>query len=186
MTTKEVIQNADERMAKAVEAAKREMATLRTGRANPSMLDRVMVTYYGMETPLQQLATINVPEARTLIITPFDKSSIGEIEKGIQKADLGLSPSNDGDVIRIAVPALTDERRKEMTKLLKKYAEDGRVAVRNVRRDANDEIKKQEKNSEVTEDDSKRSQDEIQKLTDKHIAVIDEAAENKEQEIMEV
>ncbi|WP_240473317.1 ribosome recycling factor [Salsuginibacillus kocurii] len=173
-------------MEKAVQALHKELATLRAGRANPAMLDKVMVSYYGMDTPLNQLATISVPEARMLVIAPFDKSSIGDIEKGIQKADLGLTPNNDGDVIRISIPALTEERRKELVKLVKKYAEDARVAVRNVRRDANDELKKQEKNGDLSEDEARKFQDETQKITDKHIKSVDEAAENKEEEIMEV
>ncbi|WP_158737721.1 ribosome recycling factor [Alteribacillus sp. YIM 98480] len=183
---KEKIQEATEKMGKSVESLNRELATLRAGRANPSMLDKVMVNYYGAETPLNQLATISVPEARLLIVTPFDKSSIGDVEKGIQKADLGLSPNNDGEVIRINIPSLTEERRKELSKLVKKYAEDARVAVRNIRRDANDELKKQQKEGEITEDELRRHQDEVQKVTDKHINTIDKAAENKEQEIMEV
>ncbi|SDH93494.1 ribosome recycling factor [Alteribacillus bidgolensis] len=183
---KEKIQEATEKMGKSVDSLHRELATLRAGRANPSMLDKVMVNYYGAETPLNQLATISVPEARLLIVTPFDKSSIGDVEKGIQKADLGLSPNNDGEVIRINIPSLTEERRKELSKLVKKYAEDARVAVRNIRRDANDELKKQQKEGEITEDELRRHQDEVQKVTDKHINTIDKAAENKEQEIMEV
>ncbi|MFB4162697.1 ribosome recycling factor [Alteribacillus sp. JSM 102045] len=183
---KEKIQEANEKMGKSVDALYRELATLRAGRANPSMLDKVMVNYYGADTPLNQLATISVPEARLLIVTPFDKSSIGDIEKGIQKADLGLSPNNDGDVIRINIPSLTEERRKELSKLVKKYAEDARVAIRNIRRDANDELKKQQKEGEITEDELRRYQDEVQKVTDKHINAVDKAAEDKEQEIMEV
>ncbi len=145
-----------------------------------------MVDYYGAPTPLNQLATITVPEARLLLITPFDKSAIGDLEKGIQKADLGLSPNNDGNVIRITVPPLTEERRRDLVKLVKKYAEEARVGVRNIRRDANDELKKQQKDGEITEDDLRRSQDEVQKVTDKQIKAIDQAAEVKEQEIMEV
>ncbi|MFC5712119.1 ribosome recycling factor [Thalassorhabdus alkalitolerans] len=182
----DVTKNLDARMEKTVEAYHRELATLRAGRANPSMLDKVMVDYYGAPTPLNQLATITVPEARLLLITPFDKSAIGDLEKGIQKADLGLSPNNDGNVIRITVPPLTEERRRDLVKLVKKYAEEARVGVRNIRRDANDELKKQQKDGEITEDDLRRSQDEVQKVTDKQIKAIDQAAEVKEQEIMEV
>ncbi|MGY4689851.1 ribosome recycling factor [Salibacterium sp. K-3] len=182
----EKLKETDERMQKSVDSLYKELATLRAGRANPSMLDKVMVNYYGAETPLNQLATISVPEARLLVVTPFDKSSIGDIDKAIQKADLGLSPNNDGNVIRINVPSLTEERRKELSKLVNKYAEEARVAVRNIRRDANDEFKKQQKQGDIPEDDMRKLQDEVQKLTDKHIAAIDKAAENKEQEIMEV
>ncbi|MDQ0299163.1 ribosome recycling factor [Salibacterium salarium] len=180
------IQETDEKMKKSVDSLHKELATLRAGRANPSMLDKVMVNYYGADTPINQLATISVPEARLLVITPFDKSSIGNIEKGIQKADLGLSPNNDGNVIRINIPSLTEERRKELSKLVRKYAEEARVAVRNIRRDANDEFKKEEKAGDISEDDLRKLQDDVQKLTDKHVAAIDKAAEDKEQEIMEV
>ncbi|SFL76059.1 ribosome recycling factor [Salibacterium qingdaonense] len=182
----EKLKETDERMQKSVDSLHKELATLRAGRANPSMLDKVMVNYYGMDTPLNQLAAISVPEGRLLVVTPFDKSSIGSIDKAIQKADLGLSPNNDGNVIRINVPALTEERRKELKKLVNKYAEEARVAVRNIRRDVNDEFKKQEKQGDIPEDDFRKLQDEVQKLTDKHIGSIDKAAENKEQEIMEV
>ncbi|SFE38486.1 ribosome recycling factor [Alteribacillus iranensis] len=180
------IKLANEKMGKSVESLHRELATLRAGRANPAMLDKVMVNYYGADTPLNQLATISVPEARLLIITPFDKSSIGDIEKAIQKADLGLTPNNDGSVIRIQIPSLTEERRKDLSKLVKKYAEEARVAVRNIRRDTNDDLKKDQKDGEITEDELRRYQDEVQKTTDAHIKQIDQAAEDKEQEIMEV
>ncbi|WP_221564379.1 ribosome recycling factor [Alkalihalobacillus sp. TS-13] len=181
-----IIKQADEKMQKAVSAFRRELATLRAGRANPSLLDRVSVDYYGALTPLNQMANISVPEARLLVIQPYDKSIIGEIEKAIQKAELGLSPSNDGDVIRIAIPALTEERRKELVKLVKKYSEEGKVAVRNIRRDANDELKKLQKDGEMTEDDLRHYSDEVQKVTDRFVSEIDSIAENKEKEIMEV
>ncbi|WP_261132879.1 ribosome recycling factor [Bacillus sp. Marseille-Q3570] len=181
-----IIKQADEKMQKAVAAFRRELATLRAGRANPSLLDRVSVDYYGALTPLNQMANISVPEARLLVIQPYDKSIIGEIEKAIQKAELGLSPSNDGDVIRIAIPALTEERRKELVKLVKKYSEEGKVAVRNIRRDANDELKKLQKDGEMTEDDLRHYSDEVQKVTDRFVSEIDSIAENKEKEIMEV
>ncbi|MBU8906982.1 ribosome recycling factor [Desertibacillus haloalkaliphilus] len=182
----ETINNAEQRMKKAIESLQRELATLRAGRANPAILDKVTVEYYGAPTPLNQLATVSVPEARLLLIQPFDKSSVSDIEKAIQKADLGLSPSNDGTVIRIAIPALTEDRRKELVKLVKKYAEEAKVAIRNVRRDANDDLKKLQKDGEMTEDDLRRTTDEVQKVTDKHIYQIDDLAENKEKEIMEV
>ncbi len=181
-----IIKQADEKMQKAVAAFRRELATLRAGRANPSLLDRVSVEYYGALTPLNQMANISVPEARLLVIQPYDKSIIVEIEKAIQKAELGLSPSNDGDVIRIAIPALTEERRKELVKLVKKYTEEGKVAVRNIRRDTNDELKKLEKGGDMTEDDLRHYSDEVQKVTDRFVAEIDSIAAAKEKEIMEV
>ncbi len=134
-----------ERMEKAIGAYQRELATVRAGRANPSLLDKVTVEYYGAQTPLNQIASITVPEARMLLITPYDKTALGDIEKAIQKADLGITPSNDGNIIRITIPPLTEERRKELAKLVKKYSEDAKVAVRNIRRDANDDLKKLEK-----------------------------------------
>lgn len=182
----EVIKDAKERMSKAVDALTRELAKLRAGRANPALLDRVMVEYYGAETPLNQLATISVPEARLLTVQPFDKSSINDIERAIQKADLGLTPSNDGNIIRIAIPPLTEERRKELVKIVKRTVEDSKVAIRNIRRDANEDIKKLEKDGEITEDEMRRLTDEVQKVTDSFIAQADEVAENKEKEIMEV
>lgn len=182
----EIINDAKERMTKGIESLSRELAKLRAGRANPALLDRVFVDYYGAETPLNQLATISVPEARLLTIQPFDKSSLTDIERAIQKADLGLTPSNDGSIIRISIPALTEERRKDLVKIVKRSAEDAKVAIRNVRRDANDDLKKSEKNSEITEDELRRLTDEIQKLTDSFIAQADKVAENKEKEIMEV
>ncbi|WP_017727342.1 ribosome recycling factor [Halalkalibacterium ligniniphilum] len=184
--SKEVINDAKERMQKALEALSRELAKLRAGRANPALLDRITVEYYGAETPLNQLATITVPEARLLVIQPFDKSSIADVERAIQKSDLGLTPSNDGTVIRISIPPLTEERRRDLTKLVKKAAEDAKVAIRNIRRDANDELKKLQKDGEMTEDDLRRETDEVQKLTDKFIVQVDETAEKKEKEIMEV
>ncbi|MGV3488280.1 MAG: ribosome recycling factor, partial [Tuberibacillus sp.] len=149
-------------------------------------LGRVQVEYYGAPTPLNQLANISAPEARMLVIQPYDKTIMGEIERGILKADLGLSPTNDGNVIRIAIPPLTEERRKDLVKQVKKAAEDAKVAVRNVRRDANDNLKKAEKAGDLTEDELRRLTDEMQKLTDEHITNIDHVAANKESEIMEV
>lgn len=181
-----VMKTAEEKMEKAVQALTRELATVRAGRANPSLLDRVTVDYYGVQTPLNQLASITVPEARQLVVQPFDKSVIGDIEKAIQKADLGLSPANDGNIIRLNLPQLTEERRKDLVKIVKKFAEEGKVAVRNIRRDANDDLKKEEKEGIITEDELRRNTDEIQKITDKYIAKIDEVANNKEKDIMEV
>ncbi|WP_059105196.1 ribosome recycling factor [Shouchella shacheensis] len=184
--TKPVNQEAKTRMEKALDSLSRELAKLRAGRANPAILDRVMVDYYGAQTPLNQLASVSVPEARLLVIQPYDKSAIQEVEKAILKSDLGLTPSNDGQVIRIAIPALTEERRKELSKVVSKTAEESKVAIRNIRRDANDELKKQQKDGELTEDDLRGATDDIQKLTDSYIAKIDEKAKEKEQEIMEV
>lgn len=184
--TDDVVQSTKEKMEKTVASVRRELATVRAGRANPSILDKVTVDYYGMNTPLNQLASITAPEARLLVIQPYDKSSISDIEKGIQKADLGLSPSNDGDKIRISIPQLTEERRQELAKLVKRYAEDGKVAIRNIRRDSNDELKKSEKDSAISEDDYHRYTEEIQKLTDQEIQRIDSVAAEKEKEIMEV
>ncbi|MDC2864712.1 MULTISPECIES: ribosome recycling factor [unclassified Bacillus (in: firmicutes)] len=182
----QVVNNAKEKMEKAVAAYSRELSTVRAGRASASVLDKVQVDYYGAPTPVVQLANITVPEARLLVIQPYDKTSIGDIEKAILKADLGLNPSNDGTVIRIAFPALTEERRRELVKVVKKYSEDAKVAVRNVRRDANDDLKKLEKNGDITEDDLRGYTEDIQKETDKYIVKVDEVTKNKEKEIMEV
>ncbi|GAB3794802.1 ribosome recycling factor [Virgibacillus kimchii] len=172
-----------DKMGQAVQAFSRNLATVRAGRANPSLLDSVHVDYYGASTPLNQLASVGAPEARLLVITPYDKSALSDIEKAIQKADLGLSPSNDGNVIRINIPALTEDRRKELVKVVGKYAEESRVQVRNVRREANDQLKK---NADLAEDELRSAQDEVQKITDDHIRQVDELAKNKEKEIMEV
>nr|WP_078554629.1 ribosome recycling factor [Bacillus alkalicellulosilyticus] len=184
--SKELIKDAEGRMKKALESLNREFATLRAGRATPSLLDKVTVEYYGAPTPLNQLASISVPEARLLVIQPFDKTAMNDIERSIQKADLGLTPTNDGSVIRIMIPPLTEERRKDLVKLVKKYAEEAKVAVRNIRRDANDDLKKSQKDGEMTEDELRRATDDVQKVTDKYISEIDSVALNKEKEIMEV
>jgi len=181
-----VMNETKERMEKAIGAYQRELATVRAGRANPSLLDKVTVEYYGAQTPLNQIASITVPEARMLLITPYDKTALGDIEKAIQKADLGITPSNDGNIIRITIPPLTEERRKELAKLVKKYSEDAKVAVRNIRRDANDDLKKLEKNGEMTEDELRSSTEDVQKLTDEYVSKIDEITKDKEKEIMEV
>ncbi|HET7629088.1 MAG TPA: ribosome recycling factor [Bacillales bacterium] len=182
----EVIKNAKEKMEKAVAAYRRELATVRAGRATPSLLDKVTVDYYGAVTPLNQLASVTAPEARLLVIQPYDKSILGDIEKAILKADLGLSPSNDGDLIRISIPQLNEERRQELVKVVRKYAEEAKVAVRNVRRDANDELKKEQKNGDLTEDELRRETDDVQKITDDHIATVDRLTAEKEKEMMEV
>lgn len=177
--------HAEERMDKAIQALKRELSTLRAGRATPSLLDRIQVDYYGSPTPINQLANINTPDSRTLMIQPWDKSSLSEIERAIQKSDLGLTPANDGTTIRLSIPALTEERRVELVKMTKKFGEEAKVAIRNIRRDANDDIKKLEK-TDISEDESRRHQEDIQKTTDKFIAEVDKVLAAKEKEIMEV
>ncbi|MBW6463944.1 MAG: ribosome recycling factor [Bacillota bacterium] len=176
----------EERMDKVIAAFQRELATLRAGRATPSLLDRIEVDYYGTATPLNQLAGVSAPEPRLLVIQPWDKQSLGEIEKAILKSDLGLTPNNDGNVIRLAIPQLTEERRKELVKFVRKKAEESKVSIRNIRRDSNDEVKQLEKSSDITEDDRRRGQDQIQEITDKKITEIDEILERKEKEMMEV
>ncbi|MGG4488960.1 ribosome recycling factor [Metabacillus idriensis] len=183
---KQVLSQAKDKMEKAVSAFSRELSTVRAGRANASLLDKIVVDYYGAPTPVNQLASINIPEARLLVIQPYDKTVLGEIEKAILKSDLGLNPTNDGSLIRLAIPALTEERRKELAKLVKKYAEEAKVAVRNVRRDANDDLKKLEKNGEITEDELRSNNENVQKATDDFISKIDAIAKDKEKEIMEV
>ncbi|MFJ7638562.1 ribosome recycling factor [Peribacillus sp. NPDC097264] len=183
---KQVISNAKTKMEKAISAYTRELASIRAGRANASLLDRISIDYYGSQTPINQMAGISVPEARLLVIQPYDKTILGEIEKAILKSDLGLNPSNDGSIIRIAIPALTEERRKELVKVVKKEAEEAKIAVRNVRRDANDELKKLEKNGDITEDDLRGYADDIQKMTDGNISKIDDITKDKEKEILEV
>lgn len=173
------------RMDKTIAALKDEFKALRTGRASASIFDRVKVDYYGTPTPLNQVSTISVPEARSIVIQPFDKSLIGEIEKAIQKSELGLNPSNDGKVIRISIPPLTAERRKELVKQAKATAENSRVAIRNIRRDGNDDLKKQQKDGTITEDDLKTGETDLQKSTDKYIQDINKILEEKEKEIME-
>lgn len=178
-------ENAVARMDKTIAALKEEYKTLRTGRASASIFDRVRVDYYGTPTPLNQVSTISVPEARSIVIQPFDKSLIGEIEKAIQKSELGLNPSNDGKVIRISIPPLTAERRKELVKQAKTTAENSRVAIRNIRRDGNDDLKKQQKEGLLTEDGLKTAETDLQKATDKYIQEINKILEDKEKEIME-
>ena len=176
----------DEKMTKSVEALVSEYASIRAGRANPHILDKLKVDYYGTPTPFQQVANISVPEARMLQIQPWEASLIKEIEKDILNSDLGLVPNNDGKVVRITFPELTEDRRKELVKDVKKKAENAKVAVRNIRRDANDVFKKQNKANEISEDDAKQLEAEIQKLTDKYIAEIDDTMESKSKEIMTV
>jgi ribosome recycling factor len=182
----EVIKDAEDRMHKGVDALRKEYATIRAGRANPNVLDKVMVDYYGAPTPINQLANVSTPESRMLVIQPWDRTILPIIEKAIMKSDLGLNPSSDGTVIRLVIPQLTAQRRTELVKKVKKEAEDARVAVRNVRRDVNDKLKKLEKDHEASEDEVKRAQDEVQKITDKIIKEIEHVMETKESEITEV
>ncbi|MFN6629910.1 ribosome recycling factor [Enterococcus faecalis] len=184
--SKEVLATAKEKMTKAEESLRRELGQIRAGRANASLLDRIQVEYYGAPTPVNQLASINIPEARVLMITPFDKNSIADIEKAIQMSDISISPTNDGNVIRLVIPQLTEERRKELAKDVKKEAENSKVAVRNVRRDAMDELKKAQKNGDITEDELRSFEKDVQKLTDDSIKNIDAITAEKEQELLEV
>ena len=177
-----LLSEADTKMDQAVEHTAQEFGGIRTGRANAGILSRVTVDYYGTETPLQQLATFSVPEARMLIVQPFDKGSIAAVERAIQAADLGLNPSNDGNIIRLAFPSLTEERRRELVKVVHSIAEDGKIAVRNVRRHSKDRIE----DEDVSEDDVRRAEKELQVLTDAHTALIDEAVVRKEEELLEV
>ncbi|MGE6258782.1 ribosome recycling factor [Heyndrickxia sporothermodurans] len=183
---KQVVSNAKEKMTKAIQAYTRELSSIRAGRASASLLDRIVVDYYGAPTPINQLASVSVPEARLLVIQPYDKSIVSDVEKAILKSDLGLTPSNDGTLIRLAVPALTEERRKELVKQVKKEAESAKVGIRNIRRDANDDLKKLEKNGDISEDDLRGYSDDVQKITDEHINKIDQITKNKEQDILEV
>ena len=175
-----------ERMTGAIEALKKEFASIRTGRASLALVDGIVVNYYGASTPLQQLASMNIPESRLIAIQPWDPKIIPDIEKAIMKSDLGITPVNDGRMIRIQIPPLTEERRKQLVKIVKKKAEETKVAIRNVRRDSIEEIKKLEKENHLSEDDVKRAQDEIQKITDSFITKVDEVLTHKEKEIMEV
>lgn len=176
----------ENKMSKAISALKEELVGVRAGRANPAILDKITVDYYGVPTPVNQLASISVPEARVIVIQPWEARLLKDIEKAIQKSDIGINPSNDGKVIRLVFPVPTEERRKELTRQVKKFGENAKIAVRNVRRDAIEEFKTQKKNSEITEDDLKVAENDVQKLTDKYIAEIDKVVELKEKEIMEV
>ena len=180
------IKNYDEKMLETIEVVKANFASVRAGRANAGVLDRITVEYYGTPTPLNQVAAVSSPDPRTLVIQPWDNSLLKAIEKAIQTSDLGINPQNDGRVLRLAFPQLTEERRKELTKQVKKYGEEGKVAVRNIRRDAMDEIKKKTKKSEITEDDQKNLEKELQDLTDKRCKEIDELTAKKDKELMAV
>ena len=178
--------NTESRMSKSIDSLTESLQSIRAGRANTSLLDRIYVDYYGQQSPLNQVASLSAPEARLLAIQPWDATLIPEIEKAIQKSDLGITPSNDGKVIRLVIPQLTEERRKDLTKLVGKYAEEAKVSIRNIRRDAMEDIKKAEKAKEISEDDRKTYEEDIQKLTDKYIKDIDSVAEEKEKELMEI
>lgn len=180
----QIIETAQAKMTKAEEALKRELGSIRAGRANASILNRVMVEYYGAQTPLNQVASITIPEPRILMVTPYDKSALEDIEKGILESDVGITPANDGMAIRLVVPQLTEERRKEIAKQVKAKAEEGKVAVRNVRREAMDNIKKGHKNGDYTDDDLHNLEDQVQKVTDKAIKGVDAIAAEKEQEVL--
>jgi ribosome recycling factor len=183
---KDLLDDAHERMRKSVEATSGEFTTVRTGRASPHLLDRIQVDYYGAQTPLRQLANIATPEARLLSITPYDKSSIKSIEKAILESDVGLTPNNDGQIIRLQIPELTEERRRELVKVLHRLAEDGRVGVRNVRRDVMHDLRELKGDGDLGADDERRAEAELQRLTDQHVGEIDTALGHKEKEILEV
>jgi ribosome recycling factor len=183
---KQVIATTKDRMTKGIQSYTRELASIRAGRASASLLDRITVDYYGAPTPVNQLAGISTPEARLLVIQPYDKSILGAIEKAILKSDLGLNPTNDGMVIRLAIPQLTEERRKELVKVVKKESEEAKISIRNIRRDANDDLKRLEKNGEITEDELRGYSNDIQKITDEFINKIDQITKDKEKEILEV
>lgn len=182
----EQISDAKSRMHKAVEALQHELLTVRTGRASTGLVEHIKVEYYGTPTPLQQLATISTPDPKLIVITPYDKTALGAIEKAIQKSDLGLQPSTDGNVVRLSIPPLTEERRKELAKHIRKRVEEARVAVRNVRRDVHDQLRKLEHDHSMSQDDLKRSETELQKLTDDQVSQVDSIGEDKEQEVLTV
>jgi ribosome recycling factor len=182
----EVLSDTEERMKKSIESTKRELAGVRTGRANPALVEHMMVDYYGTPTPLSQIATISAPEARLLVIQPWDRQAMGEIQKAIQKSDLGINPSNDGTLIRLAIPQLTGERRQELVRLVKRRIEEGRVSLRNIRRDNIDELRAMERRKDISEDEEKRAADSLQKLTDSYVNQMDQLGRAKEAEVMEV
>ncbi len=186
MSAEAVLQNADSRMRKAVEVLKHELATIRTGRAHPGLVEHIMVEYYGNPVPLNQVAGISTPEARLLVIQPWDKQVLPNIEKAILKSDLGLNPLNDGNIIRLPIPQLTEERRNQLVKMVRKRVEDGKVAVRNVRRDALEGLRKLKDDKEITEDEQKRAMGRMQQITDKFIEEMDRVAKGKEAELLEI
>ena len=184
--TNAIVEKAKERMTQSHHSLSREFGSIRAGRANASLLDRIHVEYYGVETPLNQIASITIPEARVLLVTPFDKTSLKDIERALNASDLGITPANDGSVIRLVIPALTEETRRDLAKEVKKVGENAKVAIRNIRRDAMDEAKKQEKAKEITEDELKTLEKDIQKVTDDAVKHIDDMTANKEKELLEV
>jgi ribosome recycling factor len=186
METKKIYTDTEERMKKAVEAIKKEFASIRTGKATTSLLDGIKVDYYGTLTPLSQVANVSAPDARLLVIQPWEKKMIPEIVKAIQKSDLGLNPQSDANVIRLPIPSLTEERRKDLVKLVKKVTEEGKIALRNVRRDSIEALKKSEKDKEISEDESRKAQERVQKITEDYTEKIEELLSKKEQEIMEI
>jgi len=183
---KDVERSAQEKMQHSIEVLKKELGTIRTGRATPALLDGVNVEYYGAPTPVTQVASVSIPESRSIVIQPWDPTIMGDIEKAILRANLGLTPTNDGKVIRISIPALTEERRKDLVKVARKYAEEGRVSLRNVRRDVNEQVKKLEKDGKISQDEMRNSHERVQKLTDDFTAVVNQTIEKKEKEIMEI
>ncbi|MCP4649116.1 MAG: ribosome recycling factor [PVC group bacterium] len=186
MSAKEILTKSEDKMGKSVEVSTREFSTIRTGRASAALVEGIRVDYYGTPTPLKQLAGVSTPEARLIVIQPWDPSCIGDIEKAILKSELGITPSNDGKVIRLSVPPLTKERRAELVKVVHKLTEEGRISIRGVRREANEQIKQEEKKSSITEDESFKAQEDVQKLTDKYIKQLEDFSKKKESEIMEV
>ena len=186
MAVGDVLKDSDERMGKSVESLRRELTTIRTGRASPGLVESLAVNYYDTPTPLNQLANITVPEARVLMIQVWDRTALGDVEKAILASDLGLTPNNDGEVIRITLPVLTEERRRDLVKLVSRKTEDGHVAVRNIRRDANEGLKRLEKDGEIGQDESRRAQGEVQKATDRRIGEMDGLKKEKEAEVLEV
>lgn len=183
---KDLIIKSEESMKKSISFLKEELATIRAGKANPKLIDKIQVSYYGTMTPLNQIANISVPEPRMLVVQPWDANALKDIERAILTSDLGINPTNDGKMIRLMIPVLTEERRKELLKVVKKEIENSKIAVRNIRRDTNDEIKKLEKQSEISKDDLKRAEEEMQKLTDRYVSIIDDIFKDKEIEILEV
>ncbi len=185
-TMEDVLADAERRMGQSIEAMRRDISTLRTGRATPALIEDLSVAYYGSPTPLKQIASISAPDARAIMVQPWDRQALRDIERSLTQSDLGFNPSNDGNVITVPIPPLTQERRREMVRLLKRKAEDSKVAVRNVRRDGVDSLRKMERDKAISQDENRRSQDNLQKTTDTHIKTIDEVAAAKEAEIMEV
>lgn len=186
MMSTQIHKELEDKMQKTVKVFKEELHSIRAGRANPALLDRITVEYYGSATPLKQIASVSAPEARVLVIQPYDQTAIQAIEKAITQSDIGINPSNDGKIIRLAIPQLTEERRKELIKIVKKTGEEAKVAIRNARRDTNDKLKKMQKNGELTEDDLKKSEDKVQKTTNKYTEIIEGLISKKEEEMMEV